>query len=233
MAHDGEHVVGRVRPLLRDQRAAVLEHGRGRPRNLFGCLERLSSVLEVERVLDPLKQLVTIGLRDAHEDADRLHRQLARDVVHEVTITPARRIVDRGFDEPGGAAAQVVVEVRDRAGRQSFAHEQPDPLVARVVGHVQHEAGERKVVQRGAAVRTGAARLRRVGTGIVHDGHASRVRMDRPEALTVGSVFGGLVPEHRCDRAQSREEVVREAVGEEVEIGEVDLGGDQFHVQRR
>ena len=36
---------------------------------------------EVEAVLDPPEELVPIGLRDPQQDADRLHRQLRREVV--------------------------------------------------------------------------------------------------------------------------------------------------------
>ena len=90
VAHDREHVVGRMRALLGDEPGAVLEHrGRG-VRDVVGGLERLAVVLEVEAVLDPFEELVAIRLGDAHQDADRLHRQLARDRRREVARARAR-----------------------------------------------------------------------------------------------------------------------------------------------
>ena len=50
------------------------------------------------------------------------------------------------------------------------------------------------------------------------------VRVHRPEPLAVGRVRGRLVPQHRRRSPQPGEHVVREAVGEAVEVGEVDAG---------
>ena len=68
-----------------------------------------------------------------------------------------------------------------------------------------------------------AAPLRRVGDGVVLDRLDLGVGGHRPEALAVGRVLGRLVPPDRCLPPVQGEEVVREPVGEQVEVGQVDL----------
>jgi flavin reductase (DIM6/NTAB) family NADH-FMN oxidoreductase RutF len=51
--------------------------------------------------------------------------------------------------------------------------------------------------------------------------HSACVCIDQNPS-TVGCVLGGLVPHHRSRGTQAGEDLVREAVGEEVQIGEVD-----------
>ena len=188
-------------------------------RDVVGGLERLAVVLEVEAVLDPLEQLMAIGFGDAEQDADRLHRQLAGD----------RRRRSRTCPRASASSTSCAVRRRrsasrrvDRARRQALAHEQPHALMARVVHHVEHHPGDRQVGDRRAAVRAVAAGLRRERVGIVDHGHALGVRVHRPEPFAVGRVRGRLVPQTGAARAKLGEDVVREAVGELVEIGQID-----------
>ncbi len=48
------------------------------------------------------------------------------------------------------------------------------------------------------------------------------MRGHRPKALAIGGVVGRFVPVHRRFSPMDREQLVREAVGEVVQIGEVD-----------
>ena len=80
---DREHVVGRARPLRRDQLLAVLVHPRP------GVLRRHrrstpARPAEVELRLDGLEQPMPFGLRHSQQNADHLHRQLGGDVDEEV-----------------------------------------------------------------------------------------------------------------------------------------------------
>ncbi len=139
VAHHREHVVGGSGALLGDQCAPVLEH-RCRGESYFvRRLEGLPVAFEVEGVLDPLEELVAIAFGDAHQDADCLHRQLTRDVAHEIALA----LPERALDEPRRATSQVAFEAGDRARRQTVADEESDPLVTRVIHHVEHETGHR------------------------------------------------------------------------------------------
>ena len=61
-------------------------------------------------------------------------------------------------------------------------------------------------------------------TGSLSTASVSGVGGDRPEALAVGGVVGRLVPVHRRLAAVDGEQLVRESVGEVVQVGEVDAG---------
>jgi hypothetical protein len=147
-------------------------------------LERLAVAAEVEAVLDPLEQLVPVAFGKAEQDADRLHRELARDRGHEVALARSERVVDKSR----GARAELGLQARDRARCQTFAHEHAHALVTRVVHHVQHLAGDRHVGDDRSAEGTVAARLRRERVGIVDHRHALRMGVHRPEAFAVGCV---------------------------------------------
>ena len=94
----------------------------------------------------------------------------------------------------------------------------------RVVHHVEHLAGDGEVLQQRAAVRSLTAGHRRIRLRITKHRKGFGMSRDRPEALTVRGVVGGLVPVHRCLAAVHLEQVVRETVGEVGQIGEVDSG---------
>ena len=69
-----------------------------------------------------------------------------------------------------------------------------------------------------------AAGHRRVGLRITQHGKRFGICGNRPEALAVGRVLGRFVPVHRRLAAVHLEQVMREACGEVVQIGEVDPG---------
>ena len=201
VAHDREHVVGGMRALLGDERARRTRTSRAAAcRDVVGRLERLAVALEVEAVLDPLEQLVAIGLGDAHQDADRLHRQLARDRRSRSRTrrgrarrrraaparrrrSPSRRVIVRGV-------RPLLTSSRTRWWRGSSIMLSIRP-------------GDRQVGERRAAVGAVAAGLRRERAGSWIDRHALGVRVHRPEALAVGRVRGRLVPQHGRRRAQT------------------------------
>ena len=87
----------------------------------------------------------------------------------------------------------------------------------------KHDAGHGEVLNDRPAVGPVAARLRGVGHRVAEHPQHLVVGGHRPEALAVGSVGGGLVPPHRRQLPVHPEDVVREAVGEGVEVGQVDL----------
>ena len=88
--------------------------------------------------------------------------------------------------------------LRSVSGRQSLAHQATDPTVARVVHHVEHDAGHRQVLEERAAVGPVAAGLRREEDRLLQDVQHLGVGGDRPEALAVGRVLGRRVPPDRC-----------------------------------
>ena len=95
--------------------------------------------------------------------------------------------------------------------------------MAGVVHHVQHDAGHGEVLNDRAAVGPVAAGLRGEGHRVAQDPQHLVIGGHGPEALPVGCVGGGLVPPHRRLLAVQPEDVVWEAVGEDVEVGQVDL----------
>ncbi len=106
--------------------------------------------------------------------------------------------------------------------RQALRDQSPDPGVAWVVHHVQHDAGDGQVLNDGPAVGTVTAGLGGIGHGVVEHPQHLVVRGDGPEPLPVRCVDGRLVPPHRRNLPMDAEYVMRETVGERVEIGEVD-----------
>ncbi|MGR6998165.1 hypothetical protein ACU686_08835 [Yinghuangia aomiensis] len=166
----------------------------------------------VEQVLDVAEQLVPVGLRHAEHRTDRLHRQLARDGGQEVHGHAGLDPVD----EQARAAREVVGEQRDHARREAFVDEAADPVVPRVVHHVDHQAAREGVGQDRAAVLGG------VGVGVAQDFQRLGMRGNRPEADPVGGVRGGLVPVHGRFLPVHGEHVVRKPAGEHVEIRQID-----------
>ena len=130
---DRQHVVARVAALLGDELGAVCVHARPRRRGVEVGLERLARTTEVEARLDGLEEPVTFGLGHAEQDADRLHRELGRDLEDEVERL---RLVD-GVEQRPGASAQLVLDAADHPRGEARAHEAADTRVARVVHHVE------------------------------------------------------------------------------------------------
>jgi hypothetical protein len=95
--------------------------------------------------------------------------------------------------------------------------------VARRVHHVEHHARERGVLEERAALRAAAAGDR--GEHRRVEQHAQRVGVaaHHPKALAVGRMRGGLVPVDRRLAPQPREQVLREALLVQVEVGQVEV----------
>ena len=152
--------------------------------DLVGRLERLAPALEVEECSIHSKS------RCRSSSGMPMRMQIAC-IGSSPAISFTKSHSPRSSAASTSAAvrvAQLGVEPGDRARGQALAHEQPDTLVARVVHHVEHQAGHRQVVQRRAAVGTRPARLRGERARVVHDGHARGVGVHRPEAVAVGRV---------------------------------------------
>ena len=150
----------RASPLLVDQPACRTRTSRPPPRRRL--LARLAeiAVVVVERRVGPAE--AAGGDRPAARRAagDRLQRQLGGDVDQEVA-----RPADGRVDDGRGALAQLVLQRAQRARRHGRRHEPADPLVARVVHHVEEHAGREPAGQvldeRAAAVAAAAACPRR------------------------------------------------------------------------
>ena len=93
-----------------------------------------------------------------------------------------------------------------------------------VVHHVEDDPHDVEILEQGAAVPARTAALGGERVGAAEHRERLRVRRHRPEPLTVGRVVGRLVPPHRRLATVDREQIVRKAVREVVEIREVDLG---------
>ena len=169
--------------------------------------------------VDRLPQRVTVGLGHAEEDADRLHRQLRSHVDEEV-----ERLVDgSGVEEVARSSSELVFQPAHRSGCEPAAHQATNARVSGVVHHVQHHARDVEVLEQRAAALAIPASLGRVGARIVEHLQRLGVGGDAPEPFAPRRVRGGFVPEHRCLAPVDGEQLVRETVGEVVEIGEVDL----------
>jgi hypothetical protein len=228
---DGEHVVGGLGPLRSDEVHAVLEHPHA-TRRLAVRAEALVrepdvALAHVEAGVEELAQPVAVVLRHAEQDADGLQRQLPRHVGHEVE----RRAVLDLIEEDRRAAPQLLFEDSDRAGCEAGAHEPTDASVARVVHHRQDHPCDLEVLEQGAAVETVAAALGGVGGRVELHRLRLGVGGHRPEPLAPRRVRGGLVPVHGRLAPVLLEDVVREPVGEPIEVGQVDPGhgGDGAH----
>ena len=213
-----QHVVGRLGPLRGDQLLAVAVHPRP------GLLDRhlrdgcLAGAAEVELRLDGLEQPMPFGFRNSQQNADHLHRQLRSDVDHEVERLPRLN----GIQQPPGAGTEIVLDTADHPWRQAGADQSADLRMPRVVHHVEHLSGDRKVLQQRPTEWALAAGHRRVRLRITKHRKGFGMSGHRPEALAVRGVVGGLMPVHRRLAAMHFEQVVRETVGEIVQIGEVD-----------
>jgi hypothetical protein len=98
--------------------------------------------------------------------------------------------------------------------------------VARIVHHVeQHAGGEarREVLDQRAAPGAIAAALRGERGAVGGGGQDVRVAAEHPEALAARGVRRRRMEPHRRVAPQAGEQVVREAVGESTQVGEVDV----------
>ncbi len=221
--HQRPHVVAGPCPFGQDQFLPVGVHPRA------GLLDRepgdgrRARAAEVEAGLDRLEQPMPFGFRHSQQDADHLHRHLGGHIGDEVERLAGRDLVEQA-PRPG---TQVVLDAMDHPRRQTRADQPAHGGVPRIVHHIQQLPGDGQVLQQGAAERPATAGHRRVGLRITEHRKGFRMCGDRPEALAVGGVFGGLVPVHRRAAAVHGEQLVRESPGEVVQIGEVDLG--QLH----
>ena len=141
----------------------------------------------------------------------------------------------RKSQRPRATTASTIAAVRarsssssggERARRHGAGHQAADLLVARIVHHVEQDAGRepgRQVLDQRAAAVAGAAALRGEGPRVGGDGEHVGVAAHHPEALAAGGVRRRRVEPHRGLAAQAREDVVREAVREAIEVGQVDV----------
>ena len=93
-----------------------------------------------------------------------------------------------------------------------------------VVHHRENHARDLQVLQQGAAVAAAPTPLGGVRPGVEQHPCCLGVSGDRPEPFAIGCVLGRSVPPHRRLEAVDLEQVVGEAVGEVVEVGEIDVG---------
>ena len=168
-------------------------------------------------MLDGIEEEMAVGLGHAEQYADGLHRELGGHVDQKVTL-----VVD-GFDQPTHSTPQLLLQVADGRRRQPPGHQAPDARVTGVVHHVEHDARHREILNDRAPVRSVASRLRGIGHGVVQHLEHLVIGGHRPEALPVGGVDGGLVPPDGRLLPMQAEDVVREAAGEGVEIGQIHL----------
>ena len=161
---------------------------------------------------------MSFGLRDSQQDADHLHRQFGGYVNEEVERFAGHHRIQQAT-RPG---PQIVLDATDHPRRQPGTDEPANLRMPRVVHHVEHLARDGQVLQQCAAERPRATGNRRECHRITQYLKRFRVRSDRPEAFAIGSVVGRLVPIHRRLPPMYREQLVRESVGEIVQIGEVD-----------
>ena len=120
-------------------------------------------------------------------------------------------------------APQLLLQAAHDGRGQALGDEATDARVPWVVHHVEDDAGHREVLNDRPAVGPIAAGLGREGDGVVQDPEHLVVGGDRPEPLAVGGVGRGLVPPDGCQLPVQAEDVVGEAAGERVEVGEIDL----------
>jgi len=165
-------------------------------------------------MLDVAEQFVAIGLGDAEHRADRLHRDLGRHRAQEVdALAVGQRVEQRPCP-----AGEFVRKQGDHAGREALVDQTTDPVVPRIVHHVEHEPGRGDVLEHRPAV-LGRERVR-----VAQHGQRRGVRRHRPESDPAGRVPGRGVPPHGRLGAVRRERGMRETVREGVEIGQVEIG---------
>jgi hypothetical protein len=82
------------------------------------ALEQLAPACS-KREIDPVAQLRARLPRHPEQHADRLERQLARDVDHEIATASAHRVGDDRARPP----AQLRLEAPDPARREALVHE--------------------------------------------------------------------------------------------------------------
>ena len=168
-------------------------------------------------MLDRVGEPVAVHFRNPQKEADRLHRQFGGHVHQEVAI-----LGDRG-EQPPHPAPQLVLQSTHRRRRQATGDEPTDPRVPWVVHHVQDHSGHREVLNDGPSVGPIPPGLGREGHRVVEDLEHLVIGGHRPEPFAVGRVRGWPVPPHRSDGTVEAEDVVREAEGEGVQVGQIDV----------
>ena len=152
-----QHVrAGTARFSCNECRAVFVQQAhRGLP--LGGHGEEVGLVGNVEDVLDRVEEEMTVGLRHAEQEADRLHRELGGHLDQEVAL-----LVDR-LDEPAHPAPQLRLQVPHGGRRQAPGDQPADAGVPGVVHHVEHDPGDGQVLNDRPPVGTVASGLRGVG----------------------------------------------------------------------
>ena len=186
-----------------------LDHG------LLGRAQVL--VAEAEDHVGLLDVALVVLLGRADEGADHPRDDGGGDLVDELDLLAARDPVEHPVDDP----ADPLLVLGDPLRREAALEQGLDPVVARRVhrDHLLLLALERdpEVVEDHDPADVGGERL-------PVQAHAAQVLGpgQRPEAGLVG-VLVERAPVHRRLAAQAGEELVRRAVGPELEVAEVDL----------
>ena len=196
---EGEHV---ERRRARERQVAV--------RVVVGDL--VLGVLVAEQPVADLDDLAALLLRDAEDLGEHLHRDLRRDLVHEVELALRQRQVEHLARD----LADLLLPHADGARREA-PRDQPAQLVVARRVHVDHRLARLDLALVEVLERR-AADLRREEVDVAVDEADVLVAGDRPEARAVR--LG--VPVHGVLAAELGERLVRDAVDERVVVGEVD-----------
>ena len=158
---------------------------------------------------------LTILDRDAHDVGDHVHRQLVRNLLHEVTLAAFQGVLD----DRHRPLARLFLEPPHHARGETRADQAALTHVRAPVHADEHRAAHLGLDAECRAVE----RAEQLGVAVrsLHVG----VARERPEARIVvaGKVGCKRLPVNRRFTAQRREHVVGKALPEDPGVGEVDV----------
>ena len=222
-SHGGDDVVTALDALAVDQGGAVGGHGCGGLLRAGTAGPELAVVVG-ERGVGPRHQVVAVLVGDAHAawrwpatGARRPRRPGSRS--HRAPATASRMAAVRARSSP---SRQRQGTRRHRRGDQAA-----DPVVAGVVHHVEQHPGREPVGQvldeRAPARRVRGARTRRTSSASAPTAWISACRLTTQNPVPSGVWLVGSCHHTGASAAQPRERVVGEPVGEERQVGQVDV----------
>ena len=181
-------------------------------------------VVVAHHLVGPLEQLVPIVLRYTDQIRDRLERQLAGDLLHEV----ARAFAHSGVDDAPCTTIQLVAHAVDRARREQLRNQLAEFGVLRRIlveqkmaehldGLARHVVGETR--DRGVL----PAREHIAALADLFDVSVTR---DHPVPLVLESADRRrlLTPPHGCVATQFGELLERDPLPEDSRVGDVESG---------